>query len=90
MSGYDFHPEAAIDLDEIWDFVAEEIRRLWTSELPGRLNDSGVLRQNNLPNAPAFHPHARVAERSAHVAFAPSAFVDSHADYDDRIAINAK
>jgi toxin ParE1/3/4 len=24
MSGYDFHPEAAIDLDEIWNFIAEE------------------------------------------------------------------
>jgi plasmid stabilization system protein ParE len=23
MSGYDFHPEAAVDLDEIWDFIAE-------------------------------------------------------------------
>ena len=22
MTGYDFHPEAAIDLDEIWEFVA--------------------------------------------------------------------
>ena len=22
MTGYDFHPEAAIDLDEIWDFIA--------------------------------------------------------------------
>ncbi|MGO8731917.1 MAG: type II toxin-antitoxin system RelE/ParE family toxin [Terriglobia bacterium] len=24
MTGYDFHPEAAVDLDEIWDFVAED------------------------------------------------------------------
>ena len=24
MSGYDFHPEAAIDIDEIWDFIAED------------------------------------------------------------------
>lgn len=24
MTGYDFHPEAAIDLDEIWDFIAED------------------------------------------------------------------
>jgi hypothetical protein len=25
MNGYDFHPEAAIDLDEInWDFIAEK------------------------------------------------------------------
>ena len=23
MTGYDFHPEAAIDLDEIWHFIAE-------------------------------------------------------------------
>ena len=23
MTGYDFHPEAAIDLDEIWEFIAE-------------------------------------------------------------------
>jgi toxin ParE1/3/4 len=22
MAGYDFHPEAVIDLDEIWDFIA--------------------------------------------------------------------
>jgi hypothetical protein len=21
MSGYDFHPEARIDLDEIWEFI---------------------------------------------------------------------
>jgi plasmid stabilization system protein ParE len=24
MSQYEFHPEAAIDLDEIWDFIAED------------------------------------------------------------------
>ena len=24
MTGYDFHPEAAIDLDEIWEFIAED------------------------------------------------------------------
>jgi plasmid stabilization system protein ParE len=24
MTGYDFHPEAAVDLDEIWDFIAED------------------------------------------------------------------
>ncbi len=24
MTGYDFHPEAVIDLDEIWDFIAED------------------------------------------------------------------
>ena len=24
MTGYDFHPEAAIDLDEIWDFIAQD------------------------------------------------------------------
>jgi plasmid stabilization system protein ParE len=24
MTGYDFHPEAAIDLDEIWDFIADD------------------------------------------------------------------
>lgn len=24
MTGYDFHPEAAIDLEEIWDFIAED------------------------------------------------------------------
>src|ERR1700737_4733388 len=23
MTGYDFHPEAALDLDEIWEFIAE-------------------------------------------------------------------
>jgi len=23
MIGYDFHPEAALDLDEIWEFIAE-------------------------------------------------------------------
>jgi toxin ParE1/3/4 len=23
MTGYDFHPEAAVDLDEIWEFIAE-------------------------------------------------------------------
>jgi toxin ParE1/3/4 len=23
MTGYDFHPEAALDLDEIWDFIAD-------------------------------------------------------------------
>jgi len=22
MTGYDFHPEAVADLDEIWDFIA--------------------------------------------------------------------
>jgi toxin ParE1/3/4 len=22
MTGYDFHPEAVVDLDEIWDFIA--------------------------------------------------------------------
>jgi plasmid stabilization system protein ParE len=22
MMGYDFHPEAVVDLDEIWDFIA--------------------------------------------------------------------
>jgi len=30
VSGYDFHPEAAIDLDEIWDFIAEDILTLPT------------------------------------------------------------
>ena len=24
MTGYDFHPEAALDLDEIWEFIAGE------------------------------------------------------------------
>ncbi len=24
MTGYDFHPEAIIDLDDTWDFVAED------------------------------------------------------------------
>ncbi len=24
MSGYDFHPEAEIDLDAIWEFIAED------------------------------------------------------------------
>jgi plasmid stabilization system protein ParE len=24
MTGYDFHSEAALDLDEIWDFIAED------------------------------------------------------------------
>jgi toxin ParE1/3/4 len=24
MTGYDFHPEAIVDLDEIWDFIAED------------------------------------------------------------------
>jgi plasmid stabilization system protein ParE len=24
MRGYDFHPEAEIDLDEIWEFIAED------------------------------------------------------------------
>lgn len=24
MTGYDFHPEARFDLDEIWEFVAED------------------------------------------------------------------
>jgi hypothetical protein len=23
MTGYDFHPEAVLDLDEIWEFIAE-------------------------------------------------------------------
>jgi hypothetical protein len=22
MTGFDFHPEAVVDLDEIWDFIA--------------------------------------------------------------------
>ncbi len=24
MTGYDFHPEASFDLDEIWEFIAED------------------------------------------------------------------
>jgi plasmid stabilization system protein ParE len=24
MRGYDFHPEAVIDLDEIWEYIAED------------------------------------------------------------------
>jgi plasmid stabilization system protein ParE len=24
MTGYDFHPEAALDLDEIWGFIADD------------------------------------------------------------------
>ncbi len=24
MTGYDFHPEAAADLNDIWDFIAED------------------------------------------------------------------
>jgi len=24
MTGYDFHPEAALDLDKIWDFIADD------------------------------------------------------------------
>jgi plasmid stabilization system protein ParE len=23
MTGYDFHPEASLDLDEIWEFIAD-------------------------------------------------------------------
>ena len=24
MTGYDFHPEASVDLDEIWGFIAAD------------------------------------------------------------------
>jgi plasmid stabilization system protein ParE len=24
MTGYEFHPEAVLDLDEIWEFIAED------------------------------------------------------------------
>lgn len=24
MTGYDFHPQAALDLEEIWDYIAKE------------------------------------------------------------------
>ncbi len=24
MTGYDFHPQAAVDLDEIWEFIAAD------------------------------------------------------------------
>jgi plasmid stabilization system protein ParE len=24
MTGYDFHPEASVDLDEIWEFIAAD------------------------------------------------------------------
>lgn len=24
MTGYDFHPEAALDLDEIWEFISDD------------------------------------------------------------------
>ena len=24
MTGYDFHPEAALDLDEIWGYIADD------------------------------------------------------------------
>jgi hypothetical protein len=27
MTGYDFHPEADLDLDEIWEFIANNSRR---------------------------------------------------------------
>jgi len=23
MTGYDFHPEAALDLDQIWEFISD-------------------------------------------------------------------
>ncbi len=26
MSGYDFHPQARLDLDEIWEFIRAECR----------------------------------------------------------------
>jgi plasmid stabilization system protein ParE len=26
MKGYDFHPEAALDLEDIWDFIAQDSR----------------------------------------------------------------
>jgi plasmid stabilization system protein ParE len=24
MTGYDFHPEAALELEDVWDFIAQD------------------------------------------------------------------
>lgn len=32
MTGYDFHPEARFDLDEIWEFIRED--NLAAADLP--------------------------------------------------------
>ncbi len=29
MTGYDFHPEALLDLDEIWEFIRADNQPLW-------------------------------------------------------------
>jgi plasmid stabilization system protein ParE len=41
MTGYAFHPEAARDLEEIWEFIAEDsiaAADRVTSEIPARLD----------------------------------------------------
>jgi antitoxin ParD1/3/4/toxin ParE1/3/4 len=42
MTAYDFHPEAAIDLDKIWDFIADDsvdVADRVVSEILGRISD---------------------------------------------------
>ena len=38
MTGYDFHPEAALDLGEIWEFIADDPahRKMRDEWAPGR------------------------------------------------------
>jgi len=40
MSGYVFHPEASTDLDEIWEYIAEDKHRCCRRDSRRRLLDS--------------------------------------------------
>ena len=45
MTGYDFHPEAALDLEEIWDFIADDsiaAADRVTSEILARLDTLAI------------------------------------------------
>jgi len=53
MTGYDFHPEAVVDLDEIWDFIAEH-----NPTAADRLVAEILTALNNLVSFPE-HGHKR-------------------------------
>lgn len=48
MTGYDFHPEAVVDLDEIWDFIAGD-----NPTAADRLVTEILAAVNNLVSFPA-------------------------------------
>lgn len=41
MTGYEFHPEAEVDLNQIWEYIAEDNRRSDLTSRPLRFTNAG-------------------------------------------------